>query len=82
MAIGEHYYHGGLPRFELSPKPAYLKFKELTQDRWHSEAEVTTDANGCADFRGFYGDYEVAIRTETKTVSLLKNQNNVHKLTV
>ena len=82
MAAGENYYHGGLLRFDLSPKPAYLKIKELTQERWHTEVEVTTDAKGCADFRGFYGDYEVAVGNDTQTVSLLKNQENVHTLTV
>ena len=82
MAAGENYYHGGLLRFDLSPKPAYLKIKELTQERWHTEAEVTTDAKGCADFRGFYGDYEVAVGNDTQTVSLLKNQENIHTLTL
>lgn len=82
MKAGENYYHGGLLRFDLSPKPAYLKIKELTQKRWHTEAEITTDANGCADFRGFYGDYEVSVGNDTQTVSLLKNQENMHILTV
>lgn len=82
MAAGENYYHGGLLRFDLSPKPAYLKIKELTQERWHTEAEVTTDENGCADFRGFYGDYEVTVGADTKTVSHLKNQENVYTLTL
>ena len=82
MTLGENYYYGGLLRFDLSPKPAYLKIKELTQERWHTEVEVTTDGNGCADFRGFYGDYEVAIGTDTQTVSLSKNQENVYTLTV
>lgn len=82
MAVGENYYHGGLLRFDLSPKPAYLKIKELIKERWHTEVEITTDANGCADFRGFYGDYEVTVGNDTKTVSHLKNQENVHILTV
>ncbi len=82
MAVGENYYHGGLLRFDLSPKPAYLKIKELIKERWHTEVEITTDANGCADFRGFYGDYEVTVANDTKTVSHLKNQENVHTLTV
>ena len=82
LAVGENYYHGGLLRFDLSPKPAYLKIKELIKERWHTEVEITTDANGCADFRGFYGDYEVTVANDTKTVSHLKNQENVHTLTV
>jgi len=77
MTTGENYYHGGLLRFDLSPKPSYYKIKELFEKRWHTEAELLTDSNGNADFRGFYGDYTVLIETEggveTKTVKLSKN---------
>ena len=82
MTAGENYYHGGLLHFDLSPKPAYNTIKELTQKRWHTEAELVTDKTGCADFRGFYGDYEVTAGADTKTVSLLKNQENVYTLTL
>lgn len=82
MSLGENYYYGGLLRFDLSPKPAYFKIKELIHKRWHTELEIVTDENGCADFRGFYGDYEVVFGTETQTVSLLKNNENVYTLTV
>jgi GH35 family endo-1,4-beta-xylanase len=57
MTRGENYYHGGLFRFDLSPKPAYLRIKELLQKKWHTETELVTDENGNAEFRGFYGDY-------------------------
>ncbi len=80
MTVGENYYHGGLLRFDMSPKPAFYKLKELIQERWHTEAEVKSDDDGCANFRGFYGDYEVTIETNqgmtTKTVSLSKNGEN------
>lgn len=80
MSIGENYYHGGLLRFDLSPKPAYLKIRELLKETWHTEADLTTDANGTAAFRGFYGQYEVSIRTEnsvyTKTVDLSSRSDN------
>ena len=82
MTIGENYYYGGLLRFDLSPKPAYLKIKELIQERWHTELEIVTDKDGCADFRGFYGDYEVAVGNDTQTLSHLKNQENIHTLTI
>jgi len=61
MTQGENYYYGGLLRFDLSPKPAYLKLKELIQKTWHTEAELITDENGIAEFRGFYGDYDLVI---------------------
>lgn len=86
MAIGENYYHGGLLRFDLSPKPAYYKIKELLQKQWHTEAELVTDEKGNIDFRGFFGDYTVEIETdggmETKTVKLSKNDENNFTLVI
>jgi hypothetical protein len=61
MGRGENYYHGGLLRFDLSPKPAYERLKKLTQEVWHTECELVTDEGGAASFRGFFGDYDVEI---------------------
>ena len=69
MTIGENYYHGGLLRFDLSPKPAYFKIKELTQNAWHTELFATSDENGSFDFRGFYGKYDLEITKDGKTVT-------------
>lgn len=86
MTIGENYYHGGLLRFDMTPKPAYFRLKELLQKRWHTEAELVTDENGAVAFRGFYGDYDVEIQTEKgieKTaVSLSKKTENIFALTI
>jgi hypothetical protein len=80
MSLGENVYHGGLLRFDMSPKPAYFRMKELLTERWHTEEALTTDDLGAAEFRGFYGDYDVEItldgRTQTRTVSLSKGKNN------
>ena len=80
MTLGENYYYGGLLRFDLSPKPAYHKIRELVCERWHTELEIVTDENGVADFRGFYGDYEILINTPEKTIKkeivLSKTSNN------
>ena len=80
MTLGENYYHGGLLRFDLTPKPAYYKIKELITEKWHTEAELVTDKYGNADFRGFYGDYTVKVEkgaiVETKAVSLSKKGEN------
>lgn len=80
MTVGENIYHGGLLRYDLTPKPAYLKIKELLTERWHTECELLTDADGHCSFRGFYGDYDVEItvdgKTESKSLSLSKNKNN------
>ena len=86
MAIGENVYYGGLLRFDLSPKPAYFKIKELLQQRWHTETEVQTDESGVLSFRGFYGEYELEIRmgdrTVTRTVQLSSKSDNTITLTV
>lgn len=69
MTVGENYFHGGLLRFDMTPKPAYLKIKELTQKTWHTETEAVTDANGIAVFRGFYGSYDLEVTVNGKTVT-------------
>jgi GH35 family endo-1,4-beta-xylanase len=77
MALGENYYYGGLLRFDMTPKPAYYKIKELLQQRWHTEVEVVTDENGYADFRGFFGGYGAEIlldgKSESREINLSKD---------
>lgn len=82
MTVGENYYYGGLIRFDMTPKPAFLKLKELLEERWHTEAELVTDENGKADFRGFYGDYSAEVAVNGKVhmakLSLSKaSENNI-----
>ena len=61
MSLGENYFYGGLLRFDLSPKPAYFRIKELIKKRWHTEEELLTDENGHVRLRGFCGSYEAEI---------------------
>lgn len=86
MAIGENYHHGGLLRFDMSPKPAYYKIKELTQKIWHSEAEISSDQNGEAHFRGFYGEYELEItvngKAYTKNILLSSKAENLFSVVI
>ena len=82
MSLGENYFYGGLLRFDLSPKPAYFKLKELIQKRWHTEAELVTDENGIVEFRGFYGTYELEIEGKEESVffdlsSKFENQKKI-----
>lgn len=80
MSLGENYYYGGLLRFDLSPKPAYYKIKELIQQRWHTEAELETSQDGVCSFRGFYGQYEIEIsangKTDTRLIKLSSKSDN------
>lgn len=86
MTLGENYYHGGLLRFDMSPKPAYLKIKELTQKRWHTETEIITNSDGICSFRGFYGKYEAEIIANgaaiTKTINLSSKADNQFTITI
>ncbi len=59
MTIGENYYYGGLFRFDMTPKKAFLRLKELINEVWHTSLQITTDEGGYASFRGFFGDYEL-----------------------
>lgn len=68
MTIGENYYYGGLLRFDMTPKPAFYAIKNLIENKWHTQTQVTTDADGKATFKGFYGQYDVEIATANSTV--------------
>lgn len=74
MTSGENYYHGGLLRFDMTPKPAYYVIKNLFEKEWRTEATLKTDKNGKITFRGFYGDYEVTVNGKTFKKSFLKNK--------
>ena len=79
MQLGENCYYGGLLRFDLSPKPAYERIKYLIKEKWHTEEMLVTDENGCAEFTGFFGDYEIEIKQNgsdvTKTIALKRNKD-------
>ena len=81
MTIGENKFRGGLLRFDMSPKPAWFTLKNLIENVWHTQGDYSTDADGKAQFKGFYGDYDVTItvggKTETRTLNLYsKGKNN------
>lgn len=68
MTVGENYYHGGLLRFDMTPKPAYDTLKNLIQNVWHTEETLVADENGTCSFRGFYGEYELEFEVNGKTI--------------
>ena len=61
MTSGENYYHGGLARFDHTPKPAYDVITELFRHRFVSQGTAETDAEGKAALCGYPGEYELAI---------------------
>ncbi len=86
MTLGENYYYGGLLRFDLSPKPAYNKIRELIKERWHTEAQTSTNEHGSAEFRGFFGKYDVTVELCGKEtvceIDLSKNSDNNFTITI
>lgn len=78
MEAGENYYRGGLVRFDFTKKPAYNMLENLIKKEWHTEAELTCDADGKASFKGFYGEYELELtsggKTVTKTINFGKDK--------
>lgn len=81
MNKGENYYHGGLLRFDLSPKPAYERLCYLFGEKWRTNETLTT-AQGDVSLRGFYGDYEVTVtygdKTVTKKLTLKRDDGSCH----
>ena len=69
MTAGENYYYGGLLRFDMTPKPAYYMIKDLIEKRWHTEEEITTNDKGEAEWKGFYGEYDVEIIKDGKVIN-------------
>jgi len=68
MMLGENYYHGGLFRYDMTPKPSYYRLKDLIQNKWHTEAQLVSDRNGVARFKGFYGAYDIEVEYQGKKV--------------
>lgn len=86
MTIGENYYYGGLLRFDMTPKPAFHVIRNLIQKKWHTEGTFVSGLNGQANFRGFYGEYEVEIEVDDKRTSqiinLTPNGENQYTITI
>jgi hypothetical protein len=64
-------------RADWSPRPAAQVWQDLVRKKWWTSADLTTDAKGEADIRGFLGDYDVTVEHEGKkadgTVILLRS---------
>ncbi len=54
---------GGLVDEEYRPKPVYLMLDKLINQTWKTNLASTTDKNGNISFRGFFGSYEISLKT-------------------
>ena len=73
MTAGENQYHGGLLRFDMTPKKANYTIKDLIQNKWHTETELAIADDGTACFKGFYGDYDLQIEADGKLIEKTVN---------
>ena len=84
MTSGENYYHGGLVRFDFTPKKSYYLLRDLFKKTWHTETTVTGSEDGRAHFKGFYGEYDLTIhageKTATKRIHLTKEGTKSFKI--
>lgn len=69
MSAGENYYYGGLLRFDGSEKPAYQVIKKLFNEEWRTNLDTFGNDDGIAGFHGFYGEYELEVRSNGKSVT-------------
>ena len=76
MNSGENYYRGGLLDFNLNPKPAYEKIKDLFHNVWMTDTLCETNGEGIAKFQGYFGEYEIEIGSFKKTVKLSSKIHN------
>jgi endo-1,4-beta-xylanase len=61
----------GLLRKDMTPKPAYEQLMRLIHKEWWTNAEATTNEQGEALIRGFYGQYLLTIESGAQTVQKL-----------
>ena len=85
MSAGENYYRGGLIRFDFTKKPSYEMLKKLIHEEWHTETGAVSK-NGVAKFKGFYGDYDLIVKTASgeikKTIHLGKKCKNEFEIII
>jgi len=58
-----------LLRGDMTPKPAYEALMRLVKGKWWTRTEVLVSRKGCAQFRGFYGEYRVTAQEGGREIS-------------
>jgi GH35 family endo-1,4-beta-xylanase len=79
---GRHWLpSAALYRRDWSEKPNGKVWRELLFEKWWTNAEVVTNAEGKAEVNGFLGDYEIEVtasgRTVTRAIKLVKEMEPV-----
>lgn len=67
-------------------KPALSVWQDLIYNKWMTNESTLTQNDGASRIRGFYGDYDITVTANGKTVKqtahFYKNSNNVLKITI
>lgn len=83
---GENKYLGGLLNRDMSRKAAYKVLDRLINNEWTSEGDITYEDGASNQFRGFWGEYELTILTNTGTVvryiNLSQHAKNTFTVTI
>lgn len=67
----------GLLAADNREKPAYKTLERLIHGEWHSECDVVTDDNGCAEVIGFRGMYSLSDGTRAAALHLGLNEPDI-----
>jgi endo-1,4-beta-xylanase len=72
---------GGLIDEEYRPKPVYLMLDKLINQTWKTKISVQSDNQGTISFRGFFGEYDITLKTPDGKIHLFpvhvsKNEEN------
>lgn len=59
----------GFLRKDMTPKPAYHELLKLVKGKWWTRSALETASDGAASFRGFLGDYTIAVTVGGKTAA-------------
>ncbi len=68
---------GGLVDKDYHPKLVYRRLQKLIRDEWMTKKRVTTDAEGKAQLRGFFGEYRLTLKSPDGATRVL--QRHLHK---
>ncbi len=83
---GENQYRGGLLNSDMTRKPAFKVLDRLINKEWHSEGVLSYEDGAENHFKGFYGEYELLIKTDsgtlTRALMLSKDAKNEFAFTI
>lgn len=72
----ENRCRGGLFHKDMTPKKSALMLRHLFEEEWNTSLTLQADEEGYVDFRGFYGNYEIATEQGSASFTLSKGAGN------